>query len=170
MNKRLSNQETTINQKTILEFEMGKVKALVVDDSKIMRSAVKRALNNLMLADFEYVDAKDGEDALEKFNDEIEIMFVDWNMPNMTGVEFSQAVREQGNKHIPIIMVTAEKSMGKVDKALNEGGANEYITKPFTADKMHKAISDYFDEDGNVIKGDDGEEEEKSFFKGILNS
>ena len=150
---------------------MSKVKALVVDDSKIMRSAVKRALNNLMLADFEYVDAKDGEDALQKFNnDDIEIMFVDWNMPNMTGVEFSQAVREQGHEHIPIIMVTAEKSMGKVDKALNEGGANEYITKPFNADKMHKAISDYFDEDGHIAVGGDEEEEDKSFFKGIMNS
>ncbi|MEL7833565.1 response regulator [Fodinibius sp. Rm-B-1B1-1] len=151
---------------------MSTIKALVVDDSKIMRSAVKRALNNLMLADFDYVEAKDGEDALEKFNEEeIEIMFVDWNMPNMTGVEFSQAVREQGHDHIPIIMVTAEKSMGKVDKALNEGGANEYITKPFTADKMHKAISDYFDDDGNIAGGSDGDDDEdKSFFKGILNS
>lgn len=150
---------------------MSKIKALVVDDSKIMRSAVKRALNNLMLAEFEYVEAKDGEDALDKFNEEIEIMFVDWNMPNMTGVEFSKAVRDQGHEHIPIIMVTAEKSMGKVDKALNEGGANEYITKPFTADKMHKAISDYFDEDGKIAgSGDGDDEEDKSFFKGILNS
>lgn len=149
---------------------MGKIKALVVDDSKIMRSAVKRALNNLMLADFEYVDAKDGQDALDKFNDEIEIMFVDWNMPNMTGVEFAQAIREQGHDHIPIIMVTAEKSMGKVDKALNEGGADEYITKPFNADKMHKAISDYFDDDGNIAVGGDDDEEDKSFFKGIMNS
>lgn len=148
---------------------MGKIKALVVDDSKIMRSAVKRALDQLMLAEFEYVEAKDGEDALEKFSDEIEIMFVDWNMPNMTGVELAQAIREKGNNHIPIIMVTAEKSMGKVDKALNEGGANEYVTKPFTADKMHKAISNYFDEDGNIATGEE-EEEDKSFFKGILNS
>jgi len=147
---------------------MGKIKALVIDDSKIMRSAVKRTLNQLMLADFEYVDAKDGEDALNKFNDEIDIMFVDWNMPNMTGVEFAKAVRDKGYEKIPIIMVTAEKSMGKVDKALTEGGANEYITKPFTADKMHKAISEYFDEEGNIASEDD--EEEKSFFKSILNS
>ena len=147
---------------------MGKIKALVIDDSKIMRSAVKRTLNQLMLADFEYVDAKDGEDALNKFNDEIDIMFVDWNMPNMTGVEFAKAVRDKGYEKIPIIMVTAEKSMGKVDKALTEGGANEYITKPFTADKMHKAISEYFDEEGNIAS--ENEEEEKSFFKSILNS
>ncbi len=146
---------------------MAKVKALVVDDSKIMRSAVKRALDQLMIAEFEYEEAMDGQDALEKFSDDIEIMFVDWNMPKMTGVEFSRAIRDKGNTdHIPIIMVTAEKSMGKVDTALNEGGANEYITKPFTADKMHKTISRYFDDQGNIVTNK--KEEKKSFFSNIL--
>lgn len=148
---------------------MSTINALVVDDSKIMRSAVKRALNQLMLGEFEFVEAKDGEDALEKFNDQIQIMFIDWNMPKMTGVELARAIRDKGFTDIPIIMVTAEKSMGKVDKALNEGGANEYITKPFTADKMHKAISRYFDEDGNIVTEKE-EEQEKSFFKSILKS
>ncbi|HCD51499.1 MAG TPA: two-component system response regulator, partial [Balneolaceae bacterium] len=60
---------------------MSTIKALVVDDSKIMRSQVKRALDQLMIAEFEYEDAMDGQDALEKFNDDIEILFVDWNMP-----------------------------------------------------------------------------------------
>lgn len=148
---------------------MAKIKALVVDDSKIMRSAVKRALNQLMIADFEYVEAMDGEDALDKFTDDIQIMFLDWNMPKMTGVEFSKAIRDKGDyDHIPVIMVTAEKSMGKVDTALNEGGANEYITKPFTADKMFKAISRYFDEDGNIKT--EKKKEKKSFFSSILNS
>lgn len=146
---------------------MAKVKTLVVDDSKIMRSAVKRALDQLMIAEFEYEEAMDGEDALEKFSEDIEIMFVDWNMPKMTGVEFSRAIRDKGNTdHIPIIMVTAEKSMGKVDTALNEGGANEYITKPFTADKMHKAISRYFDDQGKIISNK--KKEKKSFFSNIL--
>ncbi len=147
---------------------MSKIKALVVDDSKIMRSAVKRVLDQLMIADFEYVEAMDGQDALEKFNDEIQIIFVDWNMPKMTGVEFSMEVRKMENtEHIPIIMVTAEKSMGKVDKALNEGGANEYITKPFTASQVSNAISKYFDDKGNLVTR---KEEKKSFFKNLLNS
>lgn len=147
---------------------MGKIRALVVDDSKIMRSAVKRALDQLMIAEFEYVEAMDGEDALSKFTDDIQIMFVDWNMPKMTGVEFAKAVRATGNNEIPIIMVTAEKSMGKVDKALNEGGANEYITKPFTADKMNSAISKYIDEDGQMISETESETEKKGFFQSIL--
>lgn len=149
---------------------MAKIKALIVDDSKIMRSAVKRALNQLMIADFEYAEAMNGEDALDQFDETIEIIFLDWNMPKMTGVEFSKAVRAKGNtEHIPIIMVTAEKSMGKVDVALNEGGANEYITKPFTADKMHKTIKRYFDEEGQLVTQKESEEK-KSFFSNILKS
>lgn len=149
---------------------MAQIRALIVDDSKIMRSAVKRALNQLMIADFEFVEAMNGEDALEQFDESIEIIFLDWNMPKMTGVEFSKAVREKGGtEHIPIIMVTAEKSMGKVDIALNEGGANEYVTKPFTADKMHKTIKRYFDEEGQLITQKETEEK-KSFFSNILKS
>ncbi|MCH8558170.1 MAG: response regulator [Balneolia bacterium] len=149
---------------------MANIKALVVDDSKIMRSAVKRALDQLMIADFEYVEAMNGEDALEQFTDDIQIIFLDWNMPKMTGVEFAKALRERGDTdHIPIIMVTAEKSMGKVDIALNEGGANEYLTKPFTADKMHKTIKRYFDDSGNLITGKE-KAEKKSFFSNILKS
>ncbi len=148
---------------------MSKIKALVVDDSKIMRSQVKRALSQLLIADFEFVEAMDGEDALEKFNDDIQMLFVDWNMPKMTGVELARAIRDKGYDDIPIIMVTAEKSMGKVDKALNEGGANEYITKPFTADKMAKAVGRYVDDNGQVIK-EEKEEEKKSFFSSILNA
>jgi len=149
---------------------MSKIKALVVDDSKIMRSAVKRTLDQLMLADFEYTEAIDGEDALEKFSDEIQIIFLDWNMPRMTGVEFSKAVRQKGNtEHIPIIMITAEKSMGKVDTALNEGGANAYVTKPFTADQVSSVLSRYIDKDGNFITGADDQSGKKSFFKDMLN-
>ncbi len=146
---------------------MSTIKALVVDDSKIMRSQVKRALDQVTIADFEYEEAMDGEDALEKFNDDIDMLFVDWNMPKMTGVEFARAVRDQGYENIPIIMVTAEKSMGKVDKALTEGGADEYITKPFTAEKMSSTIAKFFDARGNLIT-DEPEEEKKSFFSSIL--
>ena len=138
---------------------MSKIKALVVDDSKIMRSQVKRALSQISIAEFEFEKAMDGEDALEKFNEEIEILFVDWNMPKMTGVEFTRAIRDKGYNDIPIIMV-------KVDKALNEGDADEYVTKPFTPDKMEKTISKFFNEFGAIKTKQ--QEEKKSFFSSIL--
>ena len=138
---------------------MSKIKALVVDDSKIMRSQVKRALSQISIAEFEFEEAMDGEDALEKFNEEIEMLFVDWNMPKMTGVEFTRAIRDKGYNDIPIIMV-------KVDKALNEGDADEYVTKPFTPDKMEKTISKFFNEFGAIKTKQ--QEEKKSFFSSIL--
>ena len=138
---------------------MSKIKALVVDDSKIMRSQVKRALSQISIAEFEFEEAMDGEDALEKFNEEIEILFVDWNMPKMTGVEFTRAIWDKGYNDIPIIMV-------KVDKALNEGDADEYVTKPFTPDKMEKTISKFLNEFGTIKTKQ--QEEKKSFFSSIL--
>jgi two-component system chemotaxis response regulator CheY len=121
-----------------------KVKALVIDDSRVMRNMVMQSLIKSRLAEFEFVEAEDGAVALGKFNpDEIDIAFVDWNMPNMTGIEFVRQVRARGdNAHIPLVMVTSEKTMGKIEEALDAAGASAYVCKPFTPDelthKLHK--------------------------------
>jgi two-component system, chemotaxis family, chemotaxis protein CheY len=119
------------------------LKALVVDDSRVMRNMVKTNLTKARLGEFEFVEAEDGADALTKFDDSIDIAFVDWNMPNMTGIEFVRQVRARGNtEHVPMVMVTSEKAMGKIEEALDEAGANAYICKPFTAEEMqHKLQS-----------------------------
>ena len=63
------------------------LKALVVDDSGVMRKMVMKALTDAKLVTFEFVEAVDGRDALTKFDPkQIDIAFVDWNMPNMTGI------------------------------------------------------------------------------------
>ena len=142
---------------------------LVVDDFSTMRRIVKNILRQLGFN--KTIEADDGTTALEKLKSEkVDFVITDWNMPKMTGVEFARAIRDKGYDKIPIIMVTAEKSMGKVDKALTEGGANEYITKPFTADKMLKAVSRYIDDKGQIIKEEEEQEEKKSFFSSILKS
>ena len=81
------------------------IKALVIDDSRIMRSMVMDGLTKAKLAQFEFVEAEDGEDALAKFNpDQIHIAFVDWNMPKMSGVDFVRKVRAlpADTEHIPL--------------------------------------------------------------------
>ena len=114
------------------------LKALVIDDSRVMRNMVMQSLQKTKLADFTFIEAEDGVDALAKFNpSEIHIAFVDWNMPNMTGVDFVRKVRAMGNADdIPMVMVTSEKSMGKVQEALDEAGADSYLCKPFTVEEM----------------------------------
>ena len=145
------------------------IKVLIVDDFATMRRILKNILKQLGFKNL--LEADDGTTAYDLLeNQDVDLIISDWNMPKMTGVEFSKAIREKGDtSHIPIIMVTAEKSMGKVDIALNEGGANEYITKPFTADKMHKTIKRYFDEEGQLVTQKETEEK-KSFFSNILKS
>jgi two-component system chemotaxis response regulator CheY len=115
-----------------------KLKALIVDDSRIMRNMVIRALNRSGLSEFEFVEAGDGAEALTLFDKEpIDIALIDWNMPNMTGIEFVRQIRAKGNtEHIPLIMVTSEKSMGKIEEALDQAGANAFICKPFTDDEI----------------------------------
>jgi two-component system, chemotaxis family, chemotaxis protein CheY len=127
---------------------MLKLRALVVDDSRIMRSMVMESLRKTNLAEFEFTEAVDGEDAVKKFHrDKIDIIFADWNMPNMSGVDFARHVRGQGKtEHIPIIMVTSEKTLSKMEEALDDAGANAFISKPFTVDYMLQKLGRVVDE------------------------
>lgn len=115
-----------------------KLRALVIDDSRVMRNMVMQNLRQAHLAQFEFTEAEDGADGLAKFDPaNIDICFVDWNMPNMTGVEFVRRARARGDtKHIPMVMVTSEKTVAKIEEALEEAGATAYICKPFTPDDL----------------------------------
>jgi two-component system chemotaxis response regulator CheY len=126
-----------------------KLKALVVDDSGIMRKMVMKLIGEAKLAEFEFVEATDGADALVKFNaKEIDIAFVDWNMPKMTGIEFVREVRAHKSKITPLVMVTSEQSFGKVQEAIDSAGADGYICKPFTADDLRKRLTKLIEKAG----------------------
>ncbi len=118
------------------------LRALVVDDSRVMRNMVMKALSKTELTSFEFTEAENGVDALSKFNPHsIDIMFVDINMPKMNGIELVRKVRDQKDaKELPIVMITSEKTMDKVEAALDSAGADSYITKPFTVDELNKKL------------------------------
>jgi two-component system chemotaxis response regulator CheY len=126
-----------------------KLRALVIDDSGVMRKMVMKSLREAKLCDFEFVEAEDGRVALEKLKGEnIDIGFVDWNMPNMNGVEFVAEVRQQerfdcNDYPIPLIMITSEKTMGKIQTALDEAGANSFISKPFTVEELQAKLKKF---------------------------
>ena len=68
---------------------MSKVRALVIDDSQVMRNIVMQCLGRSGMGEFEFTEAGDGEEGLKKFSPaNTDIVFVDWNMPVMTGIEF----------------------------------------------------------------------------------
>lgn len=106
------------------------MKALVVDDSRAMRSIIGKFLREL---GFEVFEAASGMQALVDIRkiDGLTLVLVDWNMPEMDGCEFLQKVRTEPQFHdVPIMMVTTESEMEQVAVAL-EAGANEYLMKPF---------------------------------------
>lgn len=107
-------------------------KCLVVDDSRVVRKVARRIVEDLgLLCD----EAEDGVVALSKCQAEMpDAVLLDWNMPNMSGIEFLVALRQEENGNHPIVVFcTTENEMSFIQKAL-EAGANEYIMKPFDGD------------------------------------
>jgi two-component system chemotaxis response regulator CheY len=111
------------------------MRALIVDDSRAMRTILKGILKGL---GFETFEAGHGKEALARLTEVgvPDLALVDWNMPEMNGLEFVQAVRsEAGNAEMRLLMITTETDMGRVTAAL-EAGANDYLMKPFTKESM----------------------------------
>jgi two-component system chemotaxis response regulator CheY len=115
-------------------------KALVVDDSRAMRSILCKILVKL---GFEVVQAGDGKEALAVLAREsspVELVLSDWNMPEMNGLEFVKAMRaEPRYAAVPVVMVTTETHIEQMVIAL-DAGANEYIMKPFTAEMVENKL------------------------------
>ncbi len=109
------------------------MRALIIDDSKAMRSILGRMLRELS---FEVVEAANGKEALDQLRGtgKVDLALVDWNMPEMSGFDFIRAVRaDHIYDGVLLMMVTTETEMENVVRAL-AAGANEYVMKPFTRD------------------------------------
>ncbi len=106
------------------------MRALVLDDSTVVRKVMGDILSSL---GFEVLEAGDGQQALEVLEEHgsVDVAMVDWNMPRMNGHEFLLAFRAlPEHADTRVVMVTTENEMDYVMKAL-DGGANEYVMKPF---------------------------------------
>jgi two-component system chemotaxis response regulator CheY len=111
------------------------VQALVVDDSRAIRLILGRMLNELGI---DVAEAANGLDALAQLDSGLvpELVLVDWNMPEMSGIEFVEAVRLPPYESTArLVMVTTETEVPQVVRAL-EAGADEYVMKPFTKDAI----------------------------------
>ncbi len=104
------------------------MKALVVDDSVVMRKVLIGALGRAGIEDIDQAaDGQEGVAAVESAD--YGLVLMDWNMPNMLGIDAVKAIRANG-KTMPIIMVTTEAEKSRVIESL-KAGANNYIIKPF---------------------------------------
>ena len=116
------------------------MQALIVDDSRAIRAMMGRIMRDLK---FDVVEASNGREALERLeqNGVADVALVDWNMPEMNGLEFVRAVRAQpGYRQMPLMMVTTETEAENVVRAL-AAGANDYIMKPFSKDMIAEKLT-----------------------------
>ncbi|MFP4528656.1 MAG: response regulator [Candidatus Kapaibacterium sp.] len=115
------------------------MKFLVVDDSPTMRRIVINALKGFGWTDV--VEAGDGVEAIEKLKSEdVEFVITDWNMPNMSGLELTKAIRSDDNwKSLPILMVTTRGLKQDIIEAL-KAKVNNYVVKPFTPQVLKEKL------------------------------
>jgi two-component system, chemotaxis family, chemotaxis protein CheY len=118
-------------------------KAMVVDDSRTIRRILGGILVQL---GFEVAEAENGLAALAALDRErsagtpVSLALVDWNMPEMNGLEFVKRMRaDDRNASVMAIMVTTETQVDQMVAAL-EAGANEYVMKPFTKDVIEDKL------------------------------
>ncbi|HLG55849.1 MAG TPA: response regulator [Vicinamibacterales bacterium] len=112
---------------------------LIVDDSSTMRRIIINTLNKLGHQDV--YEAGNGKEGLERLTaGPIDMIITDWNMPEMSGIEFIRAVRATAAvKDVPVLMVTTNAAKDDIVEAL-KAGVNSYVVKPFTPDTMKEKI------------------------------
>ncbi len=112
---------------------------MIVDDSSIVRSVVKKSLSLSGYNDV--IEAEDGIIALEKIKNDMnkfELFVLDVNMPKMDGITLTGEIRKMDSK-TPIIMLTTETDKAKMVQAKTKG-ATGWIIKPFDSDKFIKVV------------------------------
>jgi two-component system chemotaxis response regulator CheY len=105
----------------------------VVDDSRTVRTILRRALT---AQQFEVLEAGNGKEALGVLEEHksVSLVLADWHMPEMTGLELIKALRRRRDLwDLRIVMVTTESDSARVAAAL-AAGADEYVMKPFTTE------------------------------------
>lgn len=111
---------------------------LIVDDSATMRRIIVNSLQRIGFT--EYVEACDGDEALDRFDDSISCIISDWNMPNMSGIDFVRELRAlPAGAKVPVIMITTRSVREDIIDAAQAGVSN-YIVKPFTPQVLREKL------------------------------
>jgi len=115
-------------------------RAMVVDDSRATRMILS---NMLVESGFDVLQAPNGKVALDLMNRDgasLNLVTVDWNMPEMSGLDFVLAVRARPEfARVHLLMITTETEVEMMCRAL-EAGADEYLMKPFTVEAVRDKL------------------------------
>jgi len=114
------------------------MKVLVADDSRMMRTVIRRSLETLKVDTI--LEAADGAEAVTLYQDntDVDLVLSDWNMPNKTGIEVLREIRAQDSK-VPVILITTEADRSRVMEAI-EAGVSDYIVKPFDTETLREKL------------------------------
>ncbi|HEY1983842.1 MAG TPA: response regulator [Terracidiphilus sp.] len=120
---------------------MSEVRALIVDDSTVMRKIVERSLRQAGLDPLIVHEAGSGSEGLEVLKArQVDLILSDINMPSMDGLEFVRQIKAQNlAQGVPVVMITTESSEEHVRQAI-QAGARGYIRKPFTAEQVKERV------------------------------
>ena len=114
-------------------------KILVVDDSKLMHK-----MYEVMLRQYTLIRAVDGQEALDRLDEhpDVDLIFLDINMPKMNGLEFLEKVKQDSAKaDIPVVIISTEGKEEDTQRGL-EAGAVAYIKKPFQNEQILDIIAE----------------------------
>lgn len=117
------------------------IKALIIDDSSVMRKIVERSLRQAGIDLSHVLEAGNGQEALTALGSgKVDLILSDINMPVMDGLEFVRCVQSTNLAvGTPIVMITTEGSEANVMEALSLG-ARGYIRKPFTPEQVKEHV------------------------------
>ena len=120
---------------------MEKIRALIVDDSSVMRKIVERSLRQAGVQLEQVLEASNGAEALTAIREShVDLILCDINMPVMDGLEFVRNLGTVENATgVPVVMITTEGSESHVVQALS-AGARGYIRKPFTPEQAKEHV------------------------------
>jgi two-component system chemotaxis response regulator CheY len=113
-------------------------KVLVVDYSKLMHK-----MYEVMLRQYALVYASDGRQALDRLqeHEDIDLVLLDINMPNMNGLEFLAQLRSDGSRALlPVVIISTEGRDEDTVRGM-EAGATAYIKKPFHSEEILDVIA-----------------------------
>jgi two-component system chemotaxis response regulator CheY len=115
------------------------MRILVVDDSSTMRRIIINTLTKLGYSDI--IEASNGREGVDRLaTNAVDLVITDWNMPEMSGIEFIRNIRAtDATKGIPVLMVTTNAAKDDIVEALH-AGVNNYVVKPFTPDTIKEKI------------------------------
>lgn len=118
---------------------MSKIQILIVEDEEAIRQMLRF---NLSRAGYEIIEARDSKTARKQISEHNpDLMLVDWMLPDVSGLELTRSLKADPQyRSIPIIMLTA-KSQEQDKIAGLDGGADDYVTKPFSPRELISRIN-----------------------------